>query len=81
MVPCIIRQDEIFSGVRVWHWYSSGVAASPSRRAPAGRRPLFGEAARFQNGTHWRDYLLFCEYFHGDTGAGLVANLIDEALS
>jgi hypothetical protein len=54
-----------------------------------GRRPVFGGAAKFQNDPHWRDHLLFYEYFHGDNGAGLgashqagwtalVASLIDE---
>jgi hypothetical protein len=54
-----------------------------------GLRPVFGGAHLFQNDPHWRDYLLFYEYFHGDNGAGLgashqtgwtglVASLIDE---
>ena len=38
-----------------------------------GRRAVFGTNARFQNDSHWRDYLAFHEYFHGDTGAGLGA--------
>ncbi|MFM8577650.1 MAG: MGH1-like glycoside hydrolase domain-containing protein [Planctomycetaceae bacterium] len=53
-----------------------------------GRRPAFGTDSRFLDPL-WRDELLFHEYFHGDTGAGLgashqtgwtalVANLIDE---
>jgi len=54
-----------------------------------GLRPVYGQSWRFQNDPHWRDLLLFYEYFHGDTceglGAahqtgwtGLVATLIDE---
>ncbi len=54
-----------------------------------GRRPIYGDSAKFQQDPHWRDCLLFYEYFHGDTGAGLgashqtgwtslVATLIDE---
>jgi hypothetical protein len=39
-----------------------------------GRRPVFGGAAKFQNDPHWRDHLLFYEYFHGDNGAGLGAS-------
>jgi hypothetical protein len=39
-----------------------------------GRRPVFGGAAKFQDDPHWRDYLLFYEYFHGDNGAGLGAS-------
>jgi len=54
-----------------------------------GRRPVFGGARLFQEDPHWRNNLLFYEYFHGDNGAGLgashqtgwtalVASLIDE---
>jgi len=54
-----------------------------------GRRPLYGGIDKFQNDPHWRDHILFHEYFHGDNGAGigashqtgwsaLVASLIDE---
>lgn len=39
-----------------------------------GRRPVYGGAAKFQNDPHWRDCLLFYEYFHGDNGAGLGAS-------
>lgn len=59
------------------------------RRDAQGRRPVYGGCQRFQQDPHWRDYLLFYEYFHGDNGAGLgashqtgwtalVASLIDE---
>jgi hypothetical protein len=55
----------------------------------AGRRRIYGGTEKFQQDPHWRDLLLFNEYFHGDNGAGLganhqtgwtglVANLIDE---
>jgi hypothetical protein len=43
-------------------------------RGPDGRRPVYGAAARFQADPHWRDLILFHEYFHGDTGAGLGAS-------
>ena len=43
-------------------------------RDPSGHRPIFGGVARFQQDPHWRDYLLFHEYFHGDNGAGLGAS-------
>ncbi len=39
-----------------------------------GRRPVYGEIEKFQLDEHWRDYILFYEYFHGDCGAGLGAN-------
>ncbi|MBS1965247.1 MAG: glucosidase, partial [Chloroflexi bacterium SZAS-1] len=43
-------------------------------RDAAGRRAVFGANELFQNDTHWRDYIPFYEYFHGDTGAGLGAS-------
>ncbi|UCD99435.1 MAG: glucosidase [Chloroflexota bacterium] len=39
-----------------------------------GMRPVFGGAEKFQEDPHWRDHLLFYEYFHGDNGAGLGAS-------
>jgi len=39
-----------------------------------GRRPCYGDTARFQNDLSWRDHVMFHEYFHGDTGAGLGAS-------
>ena len=58
-------------------------------RDGTGRRPVYGGARKFQEDAHWRDHILFYEYFHGDNGAGLgashqtgwtalVASLIDE---
>jgi hypothetical protein len=37
-------------------------------------RPIYGGARRFQDDPHWRDYVLFNEYFHGDKGVGLGAS-------
>jgi glycogen debranching enzyme len=62
---------------------------STFRRDAQGRRPVFGANEKFQSDPHWRDYVPFHEYFHGDTGAGvgashqtgwtaLVAKMIDE---
>jgi hypothetical protein len=39
-----------------------------------GRRPVFGGETIFQKDPHWRDNLLFYEYFHGDNGAGIGAS-------
>jgi len=58
-------------------------------RNEAGVRPVYGGLAKFQHDPHWKDLILFHEYFHGDNGAGLgashqtgwtglVAALIDE---
>ena len=58
-------------------------------RNEQGTRAVYGGSKKFQDDPHWRDYILFYEYFHGDNGAGigashqtgwtaLVASLIDE---
>jgi len=58
-------------------------------RDEKGKRPVYGAANKFQSDPHWQDLILFYEYFHGDSGAGLgashqtgwtglVASLIDE---
>jgi len=39
-----------------------------------GRRPAFGSVEKFQSDPHWRDLVLFHEYFHGDSGAGVGAS-------
>jgi hypothetical protein len=39
-----------------------------------GRRPVFGGTEKFQTDPHWRDHVLFYEYFHGDNGAGIGAS-------
>lgn len=57
------------------------VAAELSRRLSriflrdeGGRRPVFGGIDMFQQDPHWRDLVLFHEYFHGDNGAGIGAS-------
>ena len=59
----------------------SEVAAELSRRLArtflrdaTGRRPVHGNDTRFQSDPHWRDLLLFYEYFHGDNGRGVGAS-------
>ncbi|MBI3893637.1 MAG: glucosidase [Candidatus Wallbacteria bacterium] len=58
-------------------------------RDASGRRPAHGSHPKLQEDPHFRDYILFYEYFNGDTGeglgashqtgwTGLIANLIDE---
>src|SRR6185312_11150256 len=44
------------------------------RKDQEGRRPVSGGTRKFQEDPHWRDCLLFYEYFHGDNGAGLGAS-------
>jgi hypothetical protein len=43
-------------------------------RDERGRRAVYGGAEKFQTDPHWRDHVLFYEYFHGDNGAGLGAS-------
>jgi len=43
-------------------------------RGEDGRRPVYGGTEKFQQDPHWRDHILFYEYFHGDNGAGLGAS-------
>ena len=43
-------------------------------RDEAGRRPVYGGTEKFQTDPHWKDYILFYEYFHADNGAGLGAS-------
>jgi hypothetical protein len=57
------------------------VAAELSRRLTHiflrddhGRRPVYGGMETFQHDPHWRDLILFYEYFHGDNGAGIGAS-------
>jgi hypothetical protein len=57
------------------------VAAELSRRLTGiflrdseGKRPLYANSERFRSDPNWQDLVLFYEYFHGDTGAGLGAN-------
>jgi hypothetical protein len=57
------------------------VAAGLSRRlthiflrGADGRRPVYGGTDLFQRDPHWRDLILFYEYFHGDDGAGIGAS-------
>jgi hypothetical protein len=66
------------SGKRTSLW---NVAAELSRRLTRlflrddnGRRPVYGGTEKFQSDPHWRDLILFFEYFHGDDGAGLGSN-------
>jgi hypothetical protein len=48
--------------------------ASIFLRDKDGRRPVYGGTHTFQDDPHWRDCLLFYEYFHGENGAGLGAS-------
>jgi hypothetical protein len=43
-------------------------------RGADGRRPVYGDLEKFQSDPHWRELIMFHEYFHGDSGAGLGAS-------
>jgi hypothetical protein len=43
-------------------------------RDEKGHRPVFGNLEKFQTDPHWRDLILFHEYFHGDSGSGVGAS-------
>ncbi|HEY3617840.1 MAG TPA: glucosidase [Candidatus Sulfotelmatobacter sp.] len=43
-------------------------------RDASGKRPVYGGTKKFQDDPHWKDYILFYEFFHGDNGAGLGAS-------
>jgi hypothetical protein len=48
--------------------------ASTFTRDGSGHRPVYGGNRMFQDDPHWRDLILFYEYFHGDNGAGVGAS-------
>ena len=71
---------EFPTGSGVWMTLDH-VAAELSRRLSrlflrdeSGRRPVFGGSEKMQNDPHFRDNVLFYEYFHGDNGAGIGAS-------
>jgi len=72
-VECPTRSGQLLT---LWE-----VAAEISRRLSriflkddSGRRPVHGDNELFRTDPHWRDLVLFFEYFHGETGAGLGAS-------
>ena len=69
--PARARQCTLFE-------VADGARPAARRRSSSptsdGRRPVYGGTERFQTDPHWKDLLLFYEYFHGDNGAGLGAS-------
>ncbi|MEP0545979.1 MAG: glucosidase [Rhodothermales bacterium] len=89
MVESLQKYDHYYGeSLKVEHPVGSGqfmplddVATDLSRRLVRlflrdddGRRPVYGGEDLFQHDEHWRDHVLFYEYFHGDNGAGLGAS-------
>ncbi|HEY2547798.1 MAG TPA: hypothetical protein VGI46_17130, partial [Candidatus Acidoferrum sp.] len=52
----------------------AGRLSSIFLRDDSGKRPVYGGTQKFQEDPHWKDYITFYEYFHGDNGAGLGAS-------
>jgi hypothetical protein len=52
----------------------SGRLAGIFLKNEKGERPVYGGTRKFQDDPHWKDYILFYEYFHGDNGAGIGAS-------
>jgi len=85
-----LQKFDHFYGPRFQQEYPTGsgkmlslwdVAAEISRRLTRiflrdseGKRPVHGTQHKFQTDPHWKDLILFHEYFHGDTGAGVGAS-------
>ena len=69
------RFGQVHDAFEVAQEISAGSPVLPAR-GPAGRRrgPSTEGRAKFQDDPHWRDLILFYEYFHGDNGAGLGAS-------
>ena len=71
-VPDRLGQHDDAAGGGARNWASGSDRHLPARRD--GRRPVYGAAQKFQDDPHWRDLVLFYEYFHGDNGAGIGAS-------
>ncbi len=72
-VQCPTGSGQYMTLFEVAHELSRRLAGTFLRDAD-GQRPVYGGTAKFQKDPHWRDLILFYEYFHGDNGAGLGAN-------
>ena len=72
-VECPTRSGEYMNLFEVSRELSRRLS-STFLRDGNGQRPVYGGTDKFQNDPHWRDLILFYEYFHGDNGAGLGAS-------
>jgi hypothetical protein len=71
-VECPTRSGRMMTLFEVAHEITRRLAGTFLR--DKGRRPVYGGTKKFQEDPHWRDLILFYEYFHGDNGAGLGAS-------
>jgi Glycosyl hydrolase family 63 C-terminal domain len=72
-VECPTRSGRVMTLYQVAEEIASRLSHIFLRDAE-GRRPVYGGTEKFQRDPHWRDLILFYEYFHGDNGAGLGAS-------
>jgi hypothetical protein len=72
-VQCPTGSDQYMTLFEVAKEISSRLK-STFLRDGSGRRPVYGGIAKFQDDPHWRNLILFYEYFHGDNGTGLGAS-------
>jgi hypothetical protein len=72
-VECPTRSGKMMNLFEVARELASRLIGIFARDA-SGRRPVYGGTEKFQTDPHWKDYILFYEYFHGDNGAGLGAS-------
>jgi len=73
MVECPTGSGKLMNLYEVANEISSRLA-SIFLRDSKGQRAVYGGSKKFQEDPHWRDLVLFYEYFHGDNGAGLGAS-------
>ena len=73
--PCYTLLLGVFDGfIRTLEIHASRRLTRIFLRDDQGRRLVYGGTCTLQEDPHWRDYLLFYKYFHGDNGAGLGAS-------
>jgi hypothetical protein len=72
-IECPTRSGRVMTLYQVAEELSRRLSSIFLRDA-TGRRPVYGGAEKFQQDPHWRDLILFFEYFHGDIGAGVGAS-------
>jgi Glycosyl hydrolase family 63 C-terminal domain len=72
-IECPTGSGKLMTLFQVAHEIANRLASIFMRDAE-GKRPVYGGSTKFQTDPHWRDLILFYEYFHGDNGAGLGAS-------
>ncbi len=73
MIECPTGSGNMMNLYQVGHEIANRLS-SIFLRDKSGRRPVYGGTEKFQTDPHWKDHILFYEYFHGDNGAGLGAS-------